>query len=129
MTSKHSRPFLGGVETTFLLKYPQVKSLHIEYEQMENRLDKDRRRGSLNEHTIRVNLSCNWGRCNEGGFPIEDQIISRMLYKQTTDLEGTLACTGHEKLGRNIQGSDCTNYLKFKAHIVYHDPAPTESKE
>lgn len=123
MNSKKAiRPFLGE-ETTFAKKYPQIKSVRIEYEQMENRLPKDERKGTLSELWIQPTLKCGWKRCHEGGFPIESQIISRMVYEGLTELEGTIHCVGHEMLGGKTKGYHCTNYIEYKAMIEYQNSA------
>ncbi len=127
MPSKNTEPFLGE-KTTFAKKYPQIKSVRIEYEQMESRLAKDERKGWLTETNVPPTLPCMWKQCHEGGFAIESQIIQWMISKQMTVMEETLSCCGHEVLDRR-QHPKCPNYLKFKATIEFHDSTGTNDND
>ena len=124
MSSKRASPFIGET-VTFAKKYPQIKEVQIAYEQMESRLPRDGRKGILTESGIQHTMPCGWKNCLGGGFPIEEQIISRMVSNRLTELEGTVRCDGHEMLGGKI-GYHCTNYLEFKAKITYHDSVEQE---
>lgn len=121
MPSSDPEPFLGK-KTTFAKKYPQIKSVLVEYEQMESRLDKEERKGILTESSIPAVLPCKWKRCKKGGFAIEVQIIQRMVIDRAERLEETLRCCGHVVLDRK-QHPSCPNYLMFKAVVEYHDQA------
>lgn len=120
MSSKRSSPFIGE-RVTFAKQYPQIKAVHIAYEQMESRLPRDGRKGILTEIGIQSTMPCGWKHCLGGGFPIEEQIVFRMVSNRLTVLEGTVRCDGHEKIGDR-----CTNYVEFKAKITYHDSVEQE---
>jgi hypothetical protein len=116
---KVNEPFLGK-RMTFAERYPQIKSLYVEYEQMDNRLQPGEGKGSLTELHIPPMLPCKWKHCREGGFAIEQQIIARMVRDRSTKFVDTLSCIGHEMEGRK-PGYHCTNHIEFKATIEYHD--------
>lgn len=123
MTDKNVRPFLSGPPTTFSGKYPQIKTIRIDYEQTEDRIDQDRWKGSMSESSMSPTVSCGWDRCHEGGFQIEDQIYMMVSSRQEVR-EGELRCSGHERLSGKKKGYHCCNTLKYKAQITYHDQTP-----
>ncbi len=108
-------------DVSFQEAFPEVKSFRIEYEHTETRIEPlGVRNGVMTELNGNKELRCKWHRCKQGGFAIQQEILTPLVSKGETTGEGLIFCHGHEFLDKRNKPS-CPNRLRYRVFIEYND--------
>lgn len=114
-------PVFDGPPVPFSEAFPQIADFRMEVE--------ERTLGGphpLSQHSFSLHhlppgryLPCSNHLCRDGGFRII-VVLHEMVHSRKTELEETVACIGHENMGRP-QTRRCLHSVKVTAHVTYKD--------